>query len=63
MISMLCFGAYIAFQLWDSFVYSPTRVTSDSIEVSKVPFPAVTICHPQSVMDYQVERFLEEMYV
>lgn len=58
---MMFFGAYIAILLWESFVYSPTRVTSDSVDVCAVPFPAVTICHPQSIMDYQVERFLKEM--
>uniref|UniRef100_A0A336M005 CSON006246 protein n=1 Tax=Culicoides sonorensis TaxID=179676 RepID=A0A336M005_CULSO len=63
MITMLCFGAYIAILLWDSFVYSPTRVTSDSVFVKEVPFPAVTICHPQSIMDYQVERFLKEIQI
>lgn len=61
MILLMFFGAYIAILLWNNFVYSPTRVTSDFVKVGAVPFPAVTVCHPQSVMDYKVEEFLKEM--
>ncbi|XP_058827422.1 sodium channel protein Nach-like [Topomyia yanbarensis] len=29
--------------------------------ILQVPFPAVTICHPQSVMDYKAEKFVDKL--
>ncbi|XP_063706201.1 sodium channel protein Nach-like [Culicoides brevitarsis] len=55
------FGAYIAIKLWESFIYSPILVTNEDVQVREVPFPAVTICHPQSVIDYKVEGFLKDL--
>lgn len=59
---MLVFGFILSFLTWNRFQTDPTQVT---IGVPKkpheVPFPAITVCHPQTVMDYKVERFLPKL--
>lgn len=31
--------------------------------IHSIPFPAITICHPQSVIEYKAKIFIEKMYV
>ncbi|XP_053686211.1 sodium channel protein Nach-like [Sabethes cyaneus] len=58
----LCLGVVLVFLLWKKYVDSPTRMTvAPEMAVLQVPFPAVTICHPQSVMDYRAEKLVDKL--
>ncbi|XP_055527647.1 sodium channel protein Nach [Wyeomyia smithii] len=58
----LCLGIVLVFLLWKKYVDSPTRMTvAQEMGILQVPFPAVTICHPQSVMDYRAEKFVRKL--
>lgn len=58
----LCLGIVLVFLLWKKYVDSPTRMTvAPEMAILQVPFPAVTICHPQSVMDYRAEEFVDKL--
>lgn len=62
LFGMLCFGGLLAFLAWIKFVSFPTQMTiAEQLEVKDIPFPAITICHPQSVIDYQVTDFMKKM--
>lgn len=62
MLAMLFFGGVLSVLAWIKFVSFPTQLTiAESMRVGDIPFPAVTICHPQSVIDYQVKKFMNQM--
>uniref|UniRef100_A0A182K6C4 Uncharacterized protein n=1 Tax=Anopheles christyi TaxID=43041 RepID=A0A182K6C4_9DIPT len=56
------FGIVLIYLLWQKFVDSPTRMTiASEMKIVQVPFPGITLCHPQSVVDYKAERFVEKI--
>lgn len=63
-MSLFSFAAVLVVMLWKKYLESPTRMTiSAPLSTLEVPFPAVTVCHPQSVLDYKAEEFVDKMYV
>lgn len=64
MIGLLIFGATLIFLLYRRYVDSPTRVTiSAPLSINDIPFPGITICHPQNVMEYKSKEFVKKMWV
>lgn len=62
MIALLMFGATLIFLLYRRYVDSPTRVTiSAPLSINDIPFPGITICHPQNVMEYKSKEFVKKM--
>lgn len=48
MIGLLTFAATLIYLLYRRYLDSPTRVTIASpLRINEIPFPGVTICHPQ----------------
>lgn len=61
MVGLLSFAATLIFLLYGRYLTSPTRVTiAPAMPISTIPFPAVTICHPQNVMEYKSKEFLKK---
>lgn len=59
---ILLFGGYVVTELWHSFIEAPTRMTIDvPLSVNRIPFPAVTMCHPQTVLEYKEIEFINSM--
>lgn len=62
MIGLLSFAATLIFLLYRRYLDSPTRVTIASpMPIDSIPFPGVTICHPQNVMEYKSREFVKKM--
>jgi Amiloride-sensitive sodium channel len=62
MISLLSFAATLIYLLYRRYLDSPTRVTIDPpMSINSIPFPAVTICHPQNVMEYKSREFVKRV--
>ena len=62
MISLLSFAATLIYLLYRRYLDSPTRVTiAPTLSINEIPFPAVTICHPQNVMEYKSREFLKKV--
>lgn len=60
MLSLLSFAATLIYLLYRRFLDSPTRVTIASpMSIHEIPFPGITICHPQNVMEYKSREFIE----
>lgn len=60
MLSLLSFAAALIYLLYRRFLDSPTRVTIASpMSIHEIPFPGITICHPQNVMEYKSREFIE----
>lgn len=48
MIGLLTFAATLIYLLYRRYLDSPTRVTIGTpMRINEIPFPGVTICHPQ----------------
>lgn len=61
-VVVLLLAVLLVFSLWQRYLGSPTRMTIGSpLSVAEVPFPAVTICHPQSVIEYKAKDFVDRM--
>uniref|UniRef100_A0A182IT54 Amiloride-sensitive sodium channel n=1 Tax=Anopheles atroparvus TaxID=41427 RepID=A0A182IT54_ANOAO len=61
-VAFFGFGVALIFLLWQKFVDSPTRMTiASEMKIMQVPFPGVTLCHPQSVVDYKAAQFVEKI--
>lgn len=61
-IALMATGLLLVFSLWQRYLSSPTRMTIGSpLSVVDVPFPAVTICHPRTVVHYKAEDFVERV--
>uniref|UniRef100_A0A1S4H4X8 Uncharacterized protein n=4 Tax=gambiae species complex TaxID=44542 RepID=A0A1S4H4X8_ANOGA len=61
-VAFFVFGIVLIYLLWQKFVDSPTRMTiASEMKIVQVPFPGITLCHPQSVVDYKAERFVEKI--
>lgn len=62
MIILLSFSMTLVYLLYHRYLDSPTRVTIASPKpVNTIPFPGVTICHPQNVMEYKSKEFVKKM--
>lgn len=63
MIGLMTFGATLIYLLYRRYLDSPTRVTiAPPMLTNTIPFPGVTICHPQNVMEYKSREFVKKMY-
>lgn len=59
-VSILIFGGYLVFRLASAYLDSPTLMTIDRPRpVQAVPFPAVTLCHPQTVIAHKASEFVQ----
>lgn len=62
MIFLLSFAATLIYLLYRRYLDSPTRVTiAQPKSINTIPFPGVTICHPQNVMEYKSKEFVKKM--
>ncbi|CRL01765.1 CLUMA_CG014981, isoform A [Clunio marinus] len=61
-LSLLCFAGTLNYMLYRRYIDSPTRVTiAAPMPISSIPFPGVTICHPQNVMEYKSMEFVKKL--
>lgn len=61
-IVLLAMGLVLVFSLWQRYLASPTRMTiGRPLSVVEVPFPAITICHPRTVVEFKANDFVERM--
>lgn len=59
---LLTFAALLVFFLWKRYLESPTRMTiATPLPSLDVPFPGITVCHPQSILDYKAVPFVNRM--
>lgn len=62
MICLMSFAATLIILLYRRYLDSPTRVTIASpMSINSIPFPGITICHPQNVMEYKSQEFVKKM--
>lgn len=62
MIILMTFAATLIFLLYRRYLDSPTRVTiAPPKPINSIPFPGVTICHPQNVMEYKSREFIKKV--
>ena len=60
MIGLMSFAATLIYLLYRRYLDSPTRVTiAPPMLINEIPFPGVTICHPQNVMEYKSKEFIK----
>lgn len=60
--SLFSLGVVLVILLWRKYVDSPTRMTvASEMSILQVPYPGITICHPQSVMDYKAEKLVDKL--
>lgn len=61
-IGLMILAGTLIYLLYSRYLGSPTRVTIASpMPSTSVPFPGVTICHPQNVMEYKTREFINKM--
>lgn len=61
-ILVFLFGIFMIILLWQRYLDFPIRITIGAVlSTVQVPFPALTICHPQNVVDYKIEPFLDKL--
>lgn len=61
MLSLLSFAASMVYLLYRRFLDSPTRVIiAPPLGIHQIPFPGITICHPQNVMEYKTKEFVRK---
>lgn len=61
-IAVFLFGIFMIILLWQRYLAFPIRMTiGTSLSTVQVPFPGVTVCHPQNVIDYKIEPFLNKL--
>jgi hypothetical protein len=61
MIILMSFAATLIFLLYRRYLDSPTRVTiAPSMSINSIPFPGVTVCHPQNIMEYKSRDFIRK---
>lgn len=61
MIFLLSFAASLVYLLYRRFLDSPTRVIiAQPLGIHEIPFPGITICHPQNVMEYKTKEFVRK---
>lgn len=60
--TLFSLGVLLVVLLWKKYLDSPTRMTiASDMSILQVPFPGITICHPQSLLDYKAVKFVEKM--
>ncbi|XP_039438732.1 sodium channel protein Nach-like [Culex pipiens pallens] len=60
--TLFSLGVLLVVLLWKKYLDSPTRMTiASDMSILQVPFPGITICHPQSVLDYKAVKFVEKI--
>lgn len=60
--ALLVMASVLVYSLWTRYLQSPTRMTiGRPLSVVQVPFPAVSICHPRTVVEYKALDFVERM--
>lgn len=53
-LPLFAVAIFLGYALWQRYSGAPTRMIIDTpLAILDVPFPAITICHPQSVIDYK----------
>lgn len=58
MIGLFSFAITLLFLLYRRYIDSPTRVTIDkNLSIEDIPFPGITVCHPQSELTILVLLF------
>lgn len=63
-IVLLLTGLILILALWERYLSSPTRMTiGRPLSVAEVPFPAISICHPRTVVEYKAAEFVDRMWV
>lgn len=61
MLTLFSFAASLVYLLYRRFLDSPTRVIiAPAMNIADIPFPSITICHPQNVMEYKMKEFLQK---
>lgn len=61
-ILITIFGGVLTLLVIQSFFNIPTLMTKDvPVPTLQVPFPAVTICHANTVIDYKARDFVNRM--
>lgn len=59
----IIFGAYLVVNLLRNYQEVPTLIIIDKpIAVQSVVYPALTFCHPQTVLDFKARQFVKNMY-
>lgn len=59
---LLSMGLLLVFSLWQRYLAAPTRMTiGKPLSVTEVPFPAISICHPRTTVEYKINDFIERM--
>lgn len=62
-IVVLAFGAYLVVKLLNNYQEVPTLIIVDKpVATQSVVYPALTFCHPQTVLDYKARQFVQKMY-
>lgn len=62
-ICIFLFGSLMVYELVRAFFSMPTMTIVDkSVTVQNVPFPGITFCHPQTVIDYKARLFVNKLY-
>lgn len=61
-ILIFLFGIFMIILLWLRYLAFPIRMTIGTpLTTVQIPYPGITICHPQSVIDYKIEPFLSKL--
>lgn len=61
MLTLFSFAATLVTLLYQRFLDSPTRVTiAAPMQIHEIPFPGITICHPQNIMEYKSKEFVKK---
>lgn len=62
-IVIFLFGAVLVYQLVRAFFEKPTVMIIDKpTSVQSIPFPGITFCHPQTVIDHKARLFVDKLY-
>lgn len=57
------FGSYILAELLVRFFRAPIQITrADPELLMNIPYPAITLCHPQSVITSKAKPFVDSMW-
>lgn len=61
-IIIFLFGGLLMFELIVNFLDKPTVIVIDKPQpVKNVPFPGITYCHPQTVIDFKSREFVSKL--
>lgn len=61
-VAIFLFGALLVLELVRAFFSKPTVMVIDRPElVRNIPFPGVTLCHPQTVIDHKARSFVDTL--